>query len=63
MKDRQKKLEERKKRKEGKRIQTMPDDYILKGDFKEQWRQIGNAVPSKMAEIIAKKIKEMYFDE
>lgn len=48
---------------EGKRIQTIPDDYILKGDFKEQWRQIGNAVPSKMAEIIAKKIKEMYFDE
>lgn len=48
---------------EAKRIQTFPDDYILTGDFKEQWRQIGNAVPSKMAEIIAAKIKEEYFDE
>lgn len=48
---------------EGKRIQTIPDDYILVGDFKEQWRQIGNAVPSRMAEIIARKIKEMYFNE
>lgn len=48
---------------EAKRIQTIPDEYILFGDFKEQWRQIGNAVPSKMAEIVAKRIKEEYFDE
>lgn len=46
---------------EAKRIQTFPDEYILKGDFKEQWRQIGNAVPPRMAEIVAKKIKESYF--
>ena len=45
-----------------KRIQTFPDDYILCGDMKEQWRQVGNAVPSDMAYILAKKIKEDYFN-
>ena len=29
---------------EAKRIQTFPDQYKLMGDFKQQWRQIGNAV-------------------
>ena len=48
---------------EAKRIQTFPDQYKLMGDFKQQWRQIGNAVPSLMAEIVAKKIKEEYFSE
>lgn len=42
-----------------KRIQTFDDTYILKGDFKEQWRQIGNAVPPLIAEIFAKKIKKI----
>lgn len=45
-----------------KRLQTFPDDYILLGDMKEQWRQIGNAVPVDMAYILASKIKEVYFD-
>lgn len=45
-----------------KRIQTFPDDYIITGDFKEQWRQVGNAVPCLLAECIAKKIKEDYFN-
>ncbi|MBQ0090444.1 MAG: DNA cytosine methyltransferase [Prevotellaceae bacterium] len=45
-----------------KRIQTFPDEYVLCGDFKDQWRQIGNAVPSQMARVIAKAIKEEYFD-
>lgn len=45
-----------------KRLQTFPDTYILVGDMKEQWRQVGNAVPVKMAYILATKIKEMYFD-
>ena len=47
---------------EAKRIQTFPDAYELVGDFKEQWRQIGNAVPSDMAYVIAKAIKEDYFN-
>ena len=45
-----------------KRLQTFPDDYVLAGDFKEQWRQVGNAVPPLMIKKIAKKIKETYFD-
>ena len=36
-----------------KRIQTIDDNYILSGDFKDQWRQVGNAVPSKLAEVFA----------
>jgi DNA (cytosine-5)-methyltransferase 1 len=42
-----------------KRLQTFDDNYILKGDFKEQWRQIGNAVPPLLAEIFANKIKRI----
>ena len=45
-----------------KRLQTFPDEYVLEGDFKEQWRLVGNAVPCDMAYIIAKAIKEAYFD-
>ena len=45
-----------------KRLQTFPDDYKLLGEMKEQWRQIGNAVPVKMANILATRIKEVYFD-
>ena len=41
-----------------KRLQTFDDDYKLCGDMKEQWRQVGNAVPAKLAEEIAKEIKK-----
>lgn len=40
-----------------KRLQTFDDNYILCGEMKDQWRQVGNAVPAKLAEEIAKKIK------
>ena len=46
-----------------KRIQTFDDDYELCGDFRDQWRQIGNAVPVKLVEVIAKEIKKQYFEE
>ena len=39
-----------------KRLQTIDDDYVLCGEFKDQWRQVGNAVPSDLAQIIAKEI-------
>lgn len=44
-----------------KRIQTFPDEYLLCGDFKEKWRQIGNAVPPLFAKQLAQKIKEDVF--
>ncbi|PKE39172.1 DNA cytosine methyltransferase [Macrococcoides caseolyticum] len=40
-----------------KRLQTFPDDYNFQGDFKSQWRQIGNAVPPKLIEVLAKEIQ------
>ena len=43
-----------------KRIQTIDDTYKLEGNFKEKWRQVGNAVPPKLAEIFANKIKTDY---
>lgn len=44
-----------------KRIQTFDDEYILCGDFKDQWRQVGNAVPPLLVQKIAKAMKEQYF--
>jgi len=41
-----------------KRIQTFDDDYILTGDMKSQWRQVGNAVPPLLTTIIADEIKK-----
>ena len=46
-----------------KRIQTFDDDYEFCGDFRDQWRQIGNAVPVKMAQIVASEIRQQYFVE
>ncbi len=39
-----------------KRIQTIDDNYVISGEFKDQWRQVGNAVPSKLAFIIASEL-------
>lgn len=46
-----------------KRIQTFDDDYELCGDFRDQWRQVGNAVPVLMANIVATEIMNQYFKE
>ena len=44
-----------------KRIQTFPDNYKLMGDFKDQWRLVGNAVPPTLASVVSKAIKKQYF--
>ena len=41
---------------ESARIQTFPDNYYFSGSWTENMRQIGNAVPVKLAEIIGKNI-------
>ncbi len=45
-----------------KRIQSFDDEYIFTGSFKEQWRQIGNAVPPKLAYVFAEQIMSQYFN-
>lgn len=46
-----------------KRLQTFDDDYEFCGDFFSKWRQVGNAVPPRLAEVIATAIKAQYFEE
>lgn len=43
---------------EGARLQTFPDDFEFLGNKVEVARQIGNAVPPLLAEIMANKVKE-----
>lgn len=45
-----------------KRIQTFPDNYVLVGSFKDQWRQIGNAVPPQLATVLADALFNQYFN-
>ena len=43
---------------EAKRIQTFPDNYTITGAWTEAMRQIGNAVPVRLAQIISKSVTE-----
>ncbi len=43
---------------ESARIQTFPDDYTFNGSWTESMRQIGNAVPVKLARIIGESVYE-----
>jgi DNA (cytosine-5)-methyltransferase 1 len=40
------------------RLQTFPDSWIFKGTWSSITRQLGNAVPIKMATVVAKSIKK-----
>ena len=43
---------------EVKRLQTFPDDWQLAGTIEQQWRQVGNAVPPRLAHAIGKSLAE-----
>ena len=43
---------------ESARVQTFPDDYVFHGSWTENMRQLGNAVPMELAELVAKSVGE-----
>ena len=43
---------------EAARIQTFPDDYHISGAWTECMRQIGNAVPVALAEVVARSVRQ-----
>jgi len=45
------------------RLQTLPDGLTLSGGQRDQQRMIGNAVPSLMAEVLAREIRRQVFGE
>lgn len=45
------------------RLQTFPDEYEFYGDYKTAHRQIGNAVPPLLAEVIGKSIRKSIFED
>lgn len=44
---------------ESARIQAFPDDYAFSGSWTESMRQIGNAVPVRLAEVVGNKLTEL----
>ena len=45
------------------RLQTFPDSYRVHGSYRSAVRQIGNAVPPALGELIGKQIRVQFFDE
>jgi DNA (cytosine-5)-methyltransferase 1 len=43
---------------EAARLQTFPDDYVFRGAWSEAMRQLGNAVPVRLAAKIAGSVAE-----
>ena len=44
------------------RIQTFPDSYKFNGSYREATRQIGNAVPPALSEVLARELMRQFFD-
>ncbi|SHG42028.1 DNA cytosine methyltransferase [Pedobacter caeni] len=45
---------------EAARIQTFSDDYVFRGALNSWYKQIGNAVPVKLAQVIGNELKNFY---
>ncbi len=45
------------------RLQTFPDDFVMMGSLAEVQRQIGNAVPAALAEVLGRSIRPRLLDE
>lgn len=43
---------------ESARLQTFPDDFVFHGSWTETMRQLGNAVPVELAEVVARSVRE-----
>ena len=43
---------------ESARLQTFPDDFIFHGSWTETMRQLGNAVPVRLAEVVASSVRD-----
>lgn len=43
---------------ESARLQTFPNDFIFHGSWTETMRQLGNAVPVELAEVVARSVRE-----
>lgn len=43
---------------ESARLQTFPDDFVFHGAWSETMRQLGNAVPVDLAEIVARSVRD-----
>jgi len=43
---------------EGKRLQGLPDDFVLEGSYGARWARIGNSVPPPMMKAIALHVRK-----
>jgi DNA (cytosine-5)-methyltransferase 1 len=43
---------------EAARLQTFPDDFIFPGSWTETMRQLGNAVPVRLGEVVARSVAD-----
>ena len=46
-----------------KRITSIPDDFILTGDFQQRWERLGRMVPPVMMKNIALAVKDGVLDK
>lgn len=46
-----------------KRVSSFPDNFVLTGDYKQQWERIGRAVPPNMMKAIAEHVKYFILDK